>query len=55
MTDTVIDRIQACTEALKLAPYAGRLPEFLEAEQLGPDQLDAVYKVLAHLKCCPAV
>ena len=50
MTDTVIDRIQACTEALKLAPYAGRLPEFLEAEQLGPDQLDAVYKVLAHLK-----
>ena len=50
MTDTVIDRIQACTEALKLAPYAGRLPEFLEAEQLGPGQLDAVYKVLAHLK-----
>ena len=49
MTESVIDKIQACTDTLKLTAYAGRLPVFLEAENMSPDQLDAVYKVLAHL------
>ena len=49
MTDSVIDRIQACIEELKLTPYSARLPAFLEAENMSPVQLDAVYKVLAHL------
>ncbi len=49
MTESVIDKIQACTDTLKLTAYAGRLPVFLEAESMSPDQLDAVYKVLAHL------
>ena len=49
MTDSVIDRIHACIEELKLTPYSARLPAFLEAENMSPVQLDAVYKVLAHL------
>ena len=49
MTESVIDKIQACTDTLKLTAYAGKLPVFLEAESMSPDQLDAVYKVLAHL------
>lgn len=49
MTESMIDRIQACTEALKLAPYAGQLAAFFEAESMSAEQLDAVYKVLAHL------
>ena len=49
MTESVIEKIQRCTDALKLAAYAGRLPAFLEEEGMGPDQLDAVYKVLSHL------
>ena len=49
MTESVIENIQACTEALKLTPYAGRLPQFLEAESMSPDQLDAVSRVLSHL------
>lgn len=49
MTESVIDKIQTCTDTLKLTPYAGRLPVFLEAENMSPNQLDAVYKVLAHL------
>ena len=49
MTESVIEKIQECTDVLKLTPYAGRLPMFLEAESMSLDQLDAVYKVLSHL------
>lgn len=49
MTETVIDRIKESIDALKLTSYAGRLPSFFEEACLSPDQLDAVYKVLAHL------
>ena len=49
MTESVIEKIQACTETLKLTAYAARLPMFLESESMSPDQLDAVYKVLSHL------
>lgn len=49
MSESVIEKIQACTETLKLTAYAGRLPVFLESESMSPDQLDAVYKVLSHL------
>lgn len=49
MTESVIEKIQECTEALKLTSYAGRLPMFLETENMSPDQLEAVYKVLFHL------
>lgn len=50
MTESVIEKIQECTDALKLTSYAGRLPMFLETESMSPDQLDAVYKVLSHLR-----
>ena len=49
MTESIIDKIQACTDTLKLTAYAGRLPALLEEENMSIDQLDAVYKVLAHL------
>jgi DNA replication protein DnaC len=49
MIESVIEKIQECTDALKLTSYAGRLPMFLETESMSPDQLDAVYKVLSHL------
>lgn len=49
MTESVIEKIQECTDALKLTSYAGRLPMFLETESMSPDQLDAIYKVLYHL------
>lgn len=50
MTESVIEKIQECTDALKLTSYAGRLPMFLETESMSPDQLEAVYKVLSHLR-----
>ena len=37
MIESVIEKIQECTDALKLTSYAGRLPMFLETESMSPD------------------
>lgn len=49
MTDSLFERLYACTEELKIGTYAGQLNAFIDSENMNPDEIDAVVKVFEHL------
>lgn len=49
MGDTSIDKIYKCIEALKINAYAGDLAGFLDAENMSPEEIHAISRMLEHL------
>lgn len=49
MNESVIESIRAYTDELKIGTYATGLPSFINEENMSPEQLDAVNKILGHL------
>ncbi|MBR5356506.1 MAG: ATP-binding protein [Lachnospiraceae bacterium] len=49
MSESVIESIRAYTDELKIGTYATGLPSFIDEENMSPEQLDAVNKILGHL------
>ena len=49
MSESVIESIRAYTDELKIGTYATGLPSFIDEENMSPEQLDAVNRILGHL------
>lgn len=49
MSDTSIDKIYRCIETLKINAYAGDLAGFLDAENMSPEEIHAISRMLEHL------
>ena len=49
MTESVFERISQCADELKIGVYAGRINDFINSEDMSPEQIDAIAKVFEHL------